>query len=340
MCACPSIEQFIRYLKNESHDDSFLSDFFIAVRDKEKNLLTGRESFISHYKKLIDEGIIIDKVEQEDSHYLLFYKLNNIEHIMKIKLDSNKQVMSTVEEIYRENQRNTVIVVEYDGSNYYGMQKQDNHEAVQDKIEKALKEMLNKEVITFPASRTDRGVHAKGQVIHFDSMGIPPIKYKGALNRLLPKDIRVIDAYDRSQLFHARYDVIQKEYQYIIDMGEYSVFNKDYVWYQKINNLPKIREELKSLIGTHDFVCFCKGEKEDTVRTIYDASFTLAENRVIFKFIGSGFLHNMIRLIMGSLIEIDKTGIGSIKSIIDSKDKNLTSKIAPASGLYLVRIDY
>ena len=336
----PFLDSFILYLKNESNDLSFLSDSFIALRDKEKNLLSSKDLFIRHFENLKKLGLTDFSMESEDSHYLVYFKAKETPYILKVKLDSENKVSAVVEEIYRKDQKNTVLILEYDGANYLGMQKQTNKNTIQDVLENALYLMLSKKVLCFEASRTDRGVHAKGQVVHFDSSGIPPYKYKLALNKYLPEDIRVKDAYERSQLFHARYDVVKKEYQYIIDMGEYSVFDKDYVYYQKINNLPRMREELSSIKGTHDFYSFCKGEKEDTIRTIYTASLHLSGTKVIFTFVGSGFLHNMIRLIIGSLIEIDKTGLGSIKNIMEKKDKNLTNKIAPASGLYLVKIDY
>ena len=334
----PSIENMVLFLKRQEYQE-FLSDNFIAFRTTDKNLYTNKDLVYRYFNELELSDI---KVITEDSHYLLFYKLKNKEYILKAKIGSDGLIESLVEEIYNKKNSQVVLVIEYDGKNYYGMQKQKNPEfdSIQAQIELALKKMISKDVIVIVSSRTDKGVHARGQVVQFDSNGIDDKKYKYALNNLLPKDIRIIDSYSRSQLFNCRYDTIKKEYEYIIDTGEYSVFFKDYVYYTKINDLSRIRKELKSLLGTHDFKAFSKGEKENTIRTIYEAKVMKRGTRLYFKFVGSGFLHNMIRFIIGSLIEIDKNKKSSIKDLIESMDKNETAFLAPASGLYLIKIEY
>ena len=334
-----SLDVFILFLKKEEYKE-FLSDNFIALRTTEKNLYTSKELVINHFKSF--KKISDIKTQKEDSHYLVYFSSNNKNYILKAKFDSFGLIESMVEEIYNESLNQVVLKLEYDGTNYYGMQKQGNpsYPSIQGEIEKAIKHMIKKDVIVTISSRTDRGVHAKGQVVQFDSNSISPSQYKYALNNLLPKDIRIKDAYLRSQLFNCRYDTVRKEYEYIIDTNEYSVFLKDYVWYTKINNISLIRKELKSLVGTHDFKAFCKGENENTVRTIYEAKVYFRKGKAYFKFIGNGFLHNMIRFIIGSLIEIDKGSKTTIKDLILEKDKNETSKLAPASGLYLINIEY
>lgn len=336
-----ALDSLVSYLNKETNDASFLSLSFQALRDKEKNLLTSKDLVLKHLKE-IREGISNLRIEREDSHFLLYFDFENKEYIAKVRFDQNELIDSITEEIYHPDLKMMVLIVEYDGSHYFGMQKQNGMEedTIQTEIEKALKNMLNKDVVVYSASRTDRGVHALGQVVHFDSFGIAPKNYLSALNTFLPKDIRIKDAFTRSQLFNSRYDVIMKTYQYVIDMGEYSVFEKDHVAYYKVNNIARIREELKCLIGSHDFTSFCKGENDDTVRTIYDASLHLKGNRIILTFTGDGFLHNMIRFVVGSLMEIDRTGVGSLEVIMDAKDRTLTPHLAPASGLYLMSIKY
>ena len=334
------LNQFLSYLECKTNDISFLSSRFMGMRDKEKNILS-KDMAIDHFNAF-RRDIKDVKSEKEDSHTLVYFTLNELRYILKIRYDNEGKINSIVEELYREDDKVCVIVIEYDGSRYYGMQKQKNEsmDTIQDELEKALKIMTGKEMYVCPSSRTDKGVHAMGQVVHFASQGISPESYKYALNNILPKDIRVKDAYLRSQLFNSRYDVVSKTYNYVIDMGEYSVFKKDHVLYTKVNNIARMREELKSLKGTHDFEAFCKGEKEDTIRTIFDAQLHLDGDRLILTFTADGFLHNMIRFIVGELLEIDKTGVGSLKVLIDSKDKNKTPHLAPASGLYLVGIQY
>ena len=336
-----SIDQFVSFLKGQSTSFDFLSDEFNGLRTKEKNILYDKSIVFKYYDDLKSKISNI-KYESEDSHVLLFYDRDNLTHITKIRFDSLGLIDSFVEEVYHSDFKTMVLVVSYDGSKYYGMQKQvkEDQPTIQDEIEKALLLMTGMDIPITISSRTDRGVHALGQIVSFDSKGIDASRYIYALNRILPTDIRIKDAYSRSQLFNARYDSVKKTYQYIVDMGEYNLFNKNYCYYHRINNISKIRDELKSLIGTHDFKSFSKGSKNDTIRTIYDASIHLEDEKIIFTFTGSGFLHCMIRLIVGALLEIDSKGVGSIKAILDAKDKKKTSHVAPPEGLYLMSITY
>ena len=267
--------------------------------------------------------------------------IRNAKYKREIELATGTEAVESIINAFKKNLV-TAAIPKDDGKNYFGMQKQSDESmpTIQAEIEKALHIMLNKNVDVVIASRTDRGVHAKGQVAQFYSFGIDPKKYMYALNNILPLDIRIKDAYSRSQLFNARFDCIKKTYNYIIDLSSYSVFKKDYVWYQKINDLDYINNELKSLIGTHDFKAFCRGENDNTIRTIYEAKAKKIGDEVIFSFTGSGFLHNMIRFIIGSVVDLDKTRSSSLKELIEKGDKNLTNKIAPASGLYLISIEY
>lgn len=342
MSVYPSIEKFNEYLLKKTDDSSFLSLDFKGYRNKAKDLFRDKKLVIKYYDS-IKSKITNLKFVPEDSHILMFYDLDNTTYISKLRFDESKLINSIVEEIYNEKNSLCVLTIEYDGTNYYGMQRQgkDNGEdTIQEELEKALKIMLKKEVLVYPASRTDKGVHAKGQVVHFDSFGIDPSQYKYALNNILPKDIRIKEAYLRSQLFNSRYDAIEKTYNYIINMEDENAFEANYMCFYKIKNISKMRKELKTILGTHDFLSFSKGYKEDTVRTIYDASLHLNKNKVIISITGDGFLHNMIRFIVGSLIEIDRKGFGSIKYLLDSKDKNLTPTLAPSAGLYLMKIKY
>jgi len=342
MFICDYVESFIDFLKNKNDDYGFLSDNFIALRDNDKNYIRTKEDTINHYLNYINNGLCDIERIKEDSHDLVFFMFDENKYILKIRLDENYKISSIVEEIYDENKNNIVLVIEYDGSSYYGMQKQPYIESptIQGEIEKVLNKMFGKKVETIVASRTDRGVHAKGQVIQFECNMIDPEKIKYALNNMLPNDIRIKKAYKRSQLFNCRYDVVKKKYEYIIKTGEYSVFDSNYVCYIKNIDVDKINEELKSLIGTHDFYSFCKGENDNTLRTIYEASLNIVDDKIVLSFVGNGFLHNMIRLIVGSIFEyIDGKG-KSIKEIIESKNKRLTNRLASASGLYLIEIDY
>ncbi|MBP5343027.1 tRNA pseudouridine(38-40) synthase TruA [bacterium] len=333
-----AIDAFKDYLLGENNDNSIFSPCFIALRDKDYNKITSLTDIRKHYSNKIENVVI----EKEDSHYLIYYVSLGIKYIIKARLDQNSKILSLVEEIYDESLSQVLLEIEYDGSRYSGMQKQSesNLKTIQGEIEKALKKMLNKDVQIIVSSRTDAKVHAKGQRIQFPSFGILPSKYAYSLNNLLPDDIRIKNALLKSQIFHARYDTIEKEYEYVIDTGEYSVFNKDYVYYQKINDIEKLKRELKEIEGCHDYYAFCRGENDNTIRTIYKTDVEIIESRIVLRFIANGFLHNMIRFIVGALIDSVNNNKPSIKELLDLKDKNLTPKLAPASGLYLIKIKY
>ena len=334
------LESFKNYLLKTNSDTSFLSDNFIGLRKEDFEVLKGKEETLKYYSNITS----IENIEfiPEDSHFLMFYDTNEKHYITKIRFDEKELVLSLVTEIYDESKAQVVLEVEYDGSNYNGMQKQSlmPHTTIQGQIELALKKMLNRDVNTIISSRTDARVHARGNIVQFDANGIEPKKYIYALNNILPDDIRIKDAKLRSQLFHARYDVIEKTYIYIIDTSTFSVFKNDYVYYTKVKDTQKLKEELHSIIGTHDFKAFCKGENDNTVRTIYNTDLTINGNELILTFTANGFLHNMIRFIVGALIDSVNNDKPSLLELTEKQDKNLTPKLAPASGLYLIKIKY
>ncbi len=318
-------------------------DYFkemMFIRSELKESLTGIDECLEYVKRYNQNICDIQSI-MEDSHVIAYFDYLDYRVISKFKFD-NDLIESIVFEKYDPNKNQMVLTIEYDGTNYHGMQKLENSDlrTIQGEIDMALSKMLKREVVTTLASRTDAGVHAIGQRLQFNSLGIPPRNYVNALNDLLPKDIRIKSGIERSQLFSVRYDVIKKTYYYLIDTNEYSVFMNNYRLYSKVNDIERLKEEMNSLIGTHDFRAFCKGEKDNTVRAIYNVSLTEKDGLIRLEFTGSGFLHNMIRLIVGMLLYIDKTNKTTMKELIDSKDKSLTMKIASPSGLYLDNIEY
>ena len=338
MSVCACIDLFKSFLEGSS-DTSFFSSDFIALRAKDGEIISGINNIVKYFKNKKIEDV---SGSFEDSHYLLFYSIDGVKYISKARFDSRGFILSLVEEIYDETKENVVLEIEYDGTNYNGMQKQAYlfESTIQGQIELALKKMLNRDVNTIISSRTDSGVHARGNTIQFESFGISPDRYIYALNNILPDDIRIKNAYIKSQLFHVRYDVIEKSYVYIIDTSEFSVFKKDYVYYTKIKDIDELKKELKSIIGTHDFVSFCKGENDNTIRTIYETDVIENGTELILSFRGNGFLHNMIRFIVGAALDRVNNNKPSLLELIEKKDKNLTPKLAPASGLYLTKIKY
>lgn len=263
-------------------------------------------------------------------------------NIVKIAFKNNLIVKIVFEE---QNPliRRIKLTLEYDGTNYAGFQRQSTLDTVQSRLEAALFEMTARQVIVHGASRTDAGVHAYGQVVHFDTeLSIPEDKWVIALNNLLPKDIRIKTAETVSQLFHSRFDVVSKEYQYVLNLGKFSPFTRFFEWTVPYEfDLNILKQEIKKIEGTHDFTSFCKGDKESKVRTIYSTSVTQENDIIILTFIGNGFLHNMIRILVMALINIASKRIDSdIITILEAKNRNMTKQLAPSCGLYLVKVNY
>lgn len=240
-----------------------------------------------------------------------------------------------------------LISFAYDATNYHGYQKQPLLVTIQGIMEDALTSINNdKKVILHAASRTDRGVHALNQKAHCDiSVDITCYKLKRALNSKLPNDIHVNDVKEVSNDFHARYNVLKKEYIYILNMGEYNPIERNYVTqYNKELDVDAMKESIKYLIGKYDFTSFVSMEdlKENNVREILDASIKQVENKIYFSFIGTGFLKYQIRNMVGTLIEVGngKRKVEDIKKILESKDRKKAGKTAKPEGLYLKEIWY
>jgi tRNA pseudouridine38-40 synthase len=236
----------------------------------------------------------------------------------------------------------------YDGTDFSGYQIQPNSRTVQEEVEKALKKLhKGKDVKIFASGRTDAGVHAKGQVFHFDTnLEIPVDKWAIALNSILANDVAILDVEMVKPDFHARFDVKSKEYRYYINpSSKRDPFNRNYsASFPYSVDIGAIQVAMKSLIGTHDFTSFCsaKTEVEDKVRTIYELELMEENGLLIFRFVGSGFLYNMVRIITGTLLEVG-TGnrmSNSIPEIIGKRDRAFAGKTAPAQGLYLWKVKY
>lgn len=239
-------------------------------------------------------------------------------------------------------------IVSYDGTHFSGYQVQPNKRTVQSEIEAALKKLHKGQSIKVHASgRTDAYVHAVGQVIHFDTtLTILPEKWPYALNSLLPNDIVILEAEHVADQFHARFDVIKKEYRYKLSTQKMiDVFKRDFTFHFPYKlDIESMRQACLHLCGTHDFTSFCvaKTEVEDKVRTIYSIEIMKEGNDLIFCFTGNGFLYNMVRILMGTLLEVGqgKKTPDQIPSILEGKDRSLSGKTAPGHGLYLWKVYY
>lgn len=237
-------------------------------------------------------------------------------------------------------------IISYDGHNYMGFQIQDTLPTIELEIENALKKFINKEIKIYPSGRTDRGVHAKGQVIHFDlDLDIPAKGIKSGLNAFLPEDIYVNDVEIVDEDFHARFSAKSKEYRYYINTGEYDPLKANYCVFMNNLDLDRMNEAIKLLIGKHDFKGFASSsidKRKDTIKEIYEIKINKIDDYLEFVFIGSGFLKYQIRRMMGAITEIGrgKENNNLILKVLETKDPSISHKSLDGKGLYLYKVNY
>lgn len=241
-----------------------------------------------------------------------------------------------------------LLTVAYDGSGYYGWQRQKNFISVQQRLEEALSELLKKEITVRGASRTDTGVHALGQkaVFNDDSITIPVNRIPYALNTFLPADIVITDAVEVDDSFHPQYSVTDKTYEYKILSAKFK--NPKLIKYTEFINrdldIEKMRGACQYFLGEHDFKAFCAsgGSSKTTVRTIYKLDVRKEDDMVTITVNGNGFLYNMVRILAGTLVYV---GLGKIQpdeieDIIKSKDRTRAGKTLAPNGLTLMEVHY
>ncbi|MCF7930986.1 MAG: tRNA pseudouridine(38-40) synthase TruA [Acholeplasmataceae bacterium] len=236
-----------------------------------------------------------------------------------------------------------MAVVSYDGSVYNGFQRQNNGLGIQEVIEKAFRNMTQTEIKIHSAGRTDKGVHAIGQVFHFDSTLNMETSDWLRINDRLPLDIRIKKIKRVKPDFHARHSAKSKIYKYVIAKNPSTVFSKNYEVYIRNLNIEPMKTAIYDFVGTHDFKGFSQFVKDKpTIKTIYQVSIKESKKHYTFVFHGNSFLKYMVRSMMGTLIQI---GLGKkdpsvIKQIYDTNDRSLAGKTAEARGLFLVKIFY
>ncbi len=239
-----------------------------------------------------------------------------------------------------------LIDFSYSGANFSGYQKQPGKRTVQDEIEKVLSSINNNSVKLTSSGRTDALVNAIHQKAHFDlDKKIETYKLNGALNSYLPDDIYVNSVTKVDNLFHARYMVKSKTYEYLINTGDYNPLLRTHVYqYCKPLNIRKMKKAVKYFIGKHDFTTFVSAEdkKEDKVREIYDASVDEKDGIIKITFKGSGFLKYQVRNMVGTLIKIGEEKVlpDIILSLLEKKDRKCAFLCAPAQGLTLTDVKY
>ena len=240
------------------------------------------------------------------------------------------------------------LLVQYDGSDYSGWQRQINADTVQETLERALLKITCQVVKTFAAGRTDAGVHASGQVVHFDiDYIIPGNRYSDVLNSLLPSTIRILESVEVKDNWHACYSAMYRHYRYVINNSKFpNLFINNWSWhrYQKVLDEVLMVNASKIMEGEHDFFAFQKTgtNRKTSVTKIINIDIRRVEDLILIDIKATGFLYGMVRLIVGQLILVGEKKI-SPEIFTDrwvNKKKNDVKESAPAKGLCLVNTVY
>ncbi|UCF73212.1 MAG: tRNA pseudouridine(38-40) synthase TruA [Deltaproteobacteria bacterium] len=245
-------------------------------------------------------------------------------------------------------ERNIKLIIAYDGTGYFGWQRQNDKPTIQGMIEQKIGLMVGKPVSLIGAGRTDAGVHALYQVANFrvSSRLTPPIFLNG-LNSLLPDDIIIKEAEYVPFDFHARYSAKSKVYEYRIHNQKLgSPFLRHYAWHiPRLLDLKAMEECLEIIKGPHDFSHFCTAgdRKADPVRNMIQADLEVQKgNLLVFNFEANGFLRHMVRNIMGTIVKVGlgEISTGSLSEVLESRDRRHPGAKAPPGGLYLKDVRY
>lgn len=239
-----------------------------------------------------------------------------------------------------------LLTIEYDGTNYVGWQRQDNGLAIQQVVEETVAQAQGQSVL-FASGRTDAGVHAWGQKAHFDSRcTLPPEKWAFFLNDRLPEDIRIVKSEGVDRDFHARYWAKDKTYEYVIHHSRVSsAIRRNHCCFVPYElDFCAMKAAAGLLTGEHDFGAFAstRSNKQITVRKIHEVGFSQEGETIRFVVRGNGFLHNMVRIMAGSIVDIGRGRIApdAFVRAFASRDRNELGCTAPARGLFLKDVTF
>tara|TARA_R110002012_G_scaffold37798_2_gene105656 strand:- start:54388 stop:55131 length:744 start_codon:yes stop_codon:yes gene_type:complete len=237
------------------------------------------------------------------------------------------------------------IEIAYNGKNYFGWQRQPEQITVQQILEETISTLLRAEIKITGAGRTDTGVHAKQLFAHFDFDEIENFdEFIFRMNSFLPKDISVKNIFEVKDNKHARFDAVEREYEYVISLGK-DPFSQDFTF--QIHNVPNValmNQAAEMLLAHRDFQCFSRSKTDVKTYncTIVKAFWEAKDNRLIFTIAADRFLRNMVRAIVGTLLDVGygKTTLEDFKAILKSKSREEAGASAPAHGLYLTKVIY
>ena len=244
--------------------------------------------------------------------------------------------------------KRVALLVQYDGANFSGWQRQKNATTVQEIIERALFKITNHVIKTFAAGRTDAGVHASGQVVHFDvDWVIPGNRYSDVLNNHLPATIRILESVEVNSSWHSCYSVMYRHYRYVINNSKFpNLFINNWAWhrYQKVLDEVLMSNASKRMEGEYDFCAFQKtgSNRKTSITKIKNIEIKRVEDLILVDIKATGFLYGMVRLIVGQLVLVGEKKI-SPEIFTDrwvNKKKNDVKESAPAKGLCFVNAVY
>lgn len=244
--------------------------------------------------------------------------------------------------------RNIKLTIEYDGKRYLGWQRLgDSDKTIQGKIEATLSKMTGEELEIIGSGRTDSGTHARGQVANFKTTSALPVeKMMDYLNHALPRDIVITKVEEVPERFHARYNAAGKQYSYYVwnkEIPSAIERNFSYHYPQKLD-INKMQAACDKLVGEHDFIGFSslKKTKKSTVRTINSITIDKKGDLIQFKFVGEGFLYNMVRIMMGTILAVGsgEMELEVIDEVFDKKVRQTAGETVPAHGLFLDEVYY
>ena len=244
-------------------------------------------------------------------------------------------------------EKNYKLTIAYDGTRFFGWERQPDRETIQGKLESVLEKLNGTPVDVIGAGRTDAGVHARAMVasVRLD-VAESCEEIRDYMNRYLPDAIAVREVKEAGERFHARYNALGKTYRYTCFVGEVKpVFDRRYVTMLDYKvDVEKMRRAAAILTGEHDFRSFCGNPrmKKSTVRLVDSITIEQNKDRIHFTFHGTGFLQNMVRILVGTLLEVGRGywDVDYVQTILEAKDRKLAGPTAPPEGLCLMKVDY
>ncbi len=244
--------------------------------------------------------------------------------------------------------RNIKVIIEYDGTEFYGFQYQPGVPTVQGELERVISRIIKEDATVYGSGRTDAGVHAAGQVVNFRTGGTIPIRRLCmAMNSLLPPSIAALEASEVDEEFHARYSAKSRLYRYdILNREQRSALEGRFCWHvRRPLDVDAMNDAARCLAGAHDFTSFASADRDDDgspIRDVSEVDVRTAGEHVVMTIRANAFLRSMVRSIVGTLVEV---GVGKrpgtdIRDTLEARDRTRAGKTAPPQGLCLVEVEY